>query len=78
MAREARQTPITVYIEASIWLLAQSAINSEDTTASSYIRNLLITDLRKRGILTEDLLVGLLTGKNLDTITEALHAVPAS
>lgn len=75
MSREPRGTPITVYIEASIWMLAQSALLAEDITASSYIRNLIITDLRARRILTEELLVGLLTGKTLDTIQEALAAV---
>lgn len=74
MAREPRQTPVTVYIEASLWVLAQKVLTERDITASSYIRNLVIDDLRKRGILTADLLAGLLTGTNMDTIMEAVAA----
>lgn len=74
MAREARVTPITVYIEPSLWILAQKVLMEKDITASSYVRNLVIDDLRKRGILTADLLAGLLTGTNMDTIMEAVAA----
>lgn len=72
MAREPRQTPVTVYIEPSLWILAQKVLNERDITASSYIRNLVIEDLRKRGILTPDLLAGLLTGTNMDSLLQAV------
>lgn len=75
MAKEARQTPLTVYMEPTLWALMQKAVAKDDSTASSYLRNLIIDDLRKRGIITEEIMTGMLKGTNLRDALAAMEKI---
>lgn len=75
MAKEARQTPLTVYLEPTLWALMQKAVLQDDTTASSYLRNLIIDDLRQRGIITEEIMTGMLKGTNLRDALAAMEKI---
>lgn len=75
MAKESRQVPLTVYLEPTLWALMQKAVAADDTTASSYLRNLIIDDLRKRGIITEEIMTGMLKGTNLRDALAAMEAI---
>lgn len=75
MAKEARQTPLTVYLEPTLWALMQKAVLQDDTTASSYLRNLIIDDLRQRGIINEEIMTGMLKGTNLRDALAAMEKI---
>lgn len=68
MSKEARQVPFTAYLEPTLWALAQTAVDRDKTTASSYMRKLILDDLRKKDILTPEIMMSLLDGTGLDKI----------
>lgn len=75
MSKEARQVPFTAYLEPTLWALAQTAVAQDNSTASSYVRQLILRDLKRRGILTDDIMLALLDGTGMDKIIAAQDAI---
>lgn len=70
MPREIRQIPLTLYLEPTLWALHQQAVKqSNQGSSSSYLRELLVTDMKKRGILTPEIMLGMYEGTNMDILT---------
>lgn len=57
MPAETKISNTTVYLEHSIFILLESLTTREDVSKSSYIRSLIIDDLRKRGMVSDEALV---------------------
>lgn len=74
MSKEPRGVPFTTYLEATLWALAQTAVAQDNTTASSYLRKLILNDLKKKGILTPDIMMTLLDGTGLEKIVASQAA----
>lgn len=61
---EVRDKPIMVHLEPTFFDALQRAVIKDDTTASSYIRSLIIEDLLNKGLITHRIVTLVTTGRS--------------
>lgn len=60
--KQSRSCNIMVNIEPAIFALVRDLIDKDGASASGYARKLIIDDLRRRGVLTDNMLADLVIG----------------
>lgn len=62
MAAETKDKSIMVNIEPTFYEMLQILTEKEDISVSAYCRQLIIKDLRDRGLLTDNMMIKVLVG----------------
>lgn len=69
--RQVRSCQVTVNIEPS--LLEIVKLNNEST--SDYIRSLIVTDLKNKGLLTAEITLKMMLGDDYETVIAQMKAI---
>jgi hypothetical protein len=60
---EVKDRQVMTNLEPTFYEIMQKVLIKEDMSASSYLRSLVIKDLQRRGLVTEDVLASVLLGR---------------
>lgn len=72
---EPKNRQVMVYLEDTFYDIMQRVAGKDGGSASGYIRNLIISDLSNRGLVTESILTAVLTGRSItEDIKQKINA----
>jgi hypothetical protein len=57
---EGKSRQFMINIEPTLYELLQGVLNAENVSASSFMRSLLVAELNRRGLLTEEVMLTIL------------------